>query len=96
MLYPMHFNIHMKPLGEVFQRFWLSCPQYVDGTQLSHVHPTHPREAVEIMNKSLEVVLGCMRASKLKLDADKMEVLFVMGRSYPGNERIPWSCTTLN
>ncbi|KAF7243701.1 Pleckstrin-likey domain-containing family M member 3 [Varanus komodoensis] len=73
-LSPMLFNIYMKTLGEVIRRFGLRCHQYADDTQLYH---STPCEAVTVLNQCLAEVMGWMRANKLNLSSDKMEVLLV-------------------
>ncbi|KAF7248518.1 NHP2-like protein 1 [Varanus komodoensis] len=75
------FNIYMKPLGEVTRRFGLRSHQYADDTQLYLSFSTDPGEAVAVLNWCLAEVMGWMRANKLKLNPDKMEVLLVGGSS---------------
>ncbi|KAF7241731.1 Band 4.1-like protein 5 [Varanus komodoensis] len=82
---PMLFNIYMKPLGKVI-RFWLRSHQYADDTQLYILFTTTPGEAVAVLNRCLAEVMGWMRASKLSLSPDKMEVLFVGGSRFQVND----------
>ncbi|XP_053112476.1 uncharacterized protein LOC128327575 [Hemicordylus capensis] len=87
----MLFNIYMKPLGEVIQGLGLSCQPYVDDTQLScslSLSPD-PREAVAVLNRGLEAVMGWMWANKLKLNPDKTEVLLVSRRANRDEEILP-------
>ncbi|KAF7249234.1 1-phosphatidylinositol 4,5-bisphosphate phosphodiesterase beta-1 [Varanus komodoensis] len=69
----------MKPLGEVVRRCGLRNHQYTDDTQLYLSFSTNPGEAVAVLNQCLAKVMGWMRANKLKLNPDKMEVLLVGG-----------------
>ncbi|KAF7247761.1 Maturin [Varanus komodoensis] len=69
----------MKPLGEVIRRCGLRNHQYADDTQLYLSFSTDPGEAVAAQNRCLAEVMGWMRANKLKLSPDKMEVLLVGG-----------------
>lgn len=59
--------------------------QYADDTQLYFVVPVGFRGAVETMNKCLEALWEWVRASKLKIKPDKMEMLLVKIRSVIGN-----------
>lgn len=48
---------------------------YVNGTQFGLSFPLDVYEALQVLNPCLEAVMGWMRANKLKLNPDKMEVL---------------------
>ncbi|KAF7253353.1 Fibroblast growth factor receptor 2 [Varanus komodoensis] len=72
----------MKPLGEVVRRCGLRNHQYADDTQLYLSFSTNPGEAVAVLNWCLAEVMGWMRANKLKLSPDKMEVLLVGGSGF--------------
>ncbi|XP_053169630.1 uncharacterized protein LOC128353010 [Hemicordylus capensis] len=88
-LSPMLFNIYMKPLGEVIRGFGLSCQQYADHTQLYLSLSPDPREAVDVLNRGLEAVMGWMWANKLKLNPDKMEVILVSRRANRDKDILP-------
>ncbi|KAF7242123.1 Transcription factor COE2, partial [Varanus komodoensis] len=72
----------MKPLGEVIRRCGLRNHQYADDNQLYLSFSTNPGEAVAALNRCLAEVMGWMRANKLKLNPDKMEVLLVGGSGF--------------
>ncbi|KAF7235274.1 hypothetical protein EYD10_17889 [Varanus komodoensis] len=67
----------MKLIGEVIRRCGLWNHQYTDDTQLYLSFSTNPGEAVVVLNRCLAEVMGWMRANKLKLYPDKVEVLLV-------------------
>ena len=77
----MLFNIYMKPLGAVIQRFGVRCHQYADDTQLYFSFSSSSGEAVDVLNWCLAVTMDWMRANKLKLNPDKTEMLLVGGSS---------------
>ncbi|KAF7240862.1 Receptor-type tyrosine-protein phosphatase T [Varanus komodoensis] len=81
-LSPLLFNVYMKLLGEVIRRCGLRNHQYADDTQLYLSFSTNPGEAVAVLNRCLAEVMGWMRANKLKLNPDKMEVLLVGGSGF--------------
>ncbi|KAF7251792.1 hypothetical protein EYD10_02920 [Varanus komodoensis] len=72
----------MKPLGEIIRRCGLWNHQYADDTQLYLSFSTNPGEAVAVLNRCLAEVMGWMRANKLRLNPDKMEVLLVGGSGF--------------
>ncbi|KAF7251997.1 hypothetical protein EYD10_02590 [Varanus komodoensis] len=72
----------MKPLGEVIRRCGLWNHQYTDDTQLYLLFSTNPGEAVAVLNWCLAEVMGWLRANKLRLNPDKMEVLLVGGMGF--------------
>ncbi|KAF7253194.1 von Willebrand factor A domain-containing protein 3B [Varanus komodoensis] len=76
----------MKPLGEVIRRCGLWNHQYADDTQHYLSFSTNPGEAVAVLNQCLAEVMGWMRANKLKLNPDKMEVLLVGGSGFGEGE----------
>ncbi|KAF7243567.1 Aldehyde oxidase 2 [Varanus komodoensis] len=81
-LSPVLFDIYMKPLGEVIRRFELRTHQYTDVTQLYLLFTSNPGEAVDVLNQCLAEVMGWMRANKLRLKPNKMEVLLVSGSGF--------------
>ncbi|KAF7243255.1 putative RNA-directed DNA polymerase from transposon BS [Varanus komodoensis] len=85
-LSPLLFNLYMKLLGEVIRRCGLRNHQYADDTQLYLSFSTNPGEAVAVLNRCLAEVMGWMRANKLKLNPDKMEVLLVGGSGFGEGE----------
>ncbi|KAF7252571.1 RNA-directed DNA polymerase from mobile element jockey [Varanus komodoensis] len=68
---------HFLSRLEVIRRCGLRTHQYADDTQLYLSFSTNPGEAVAVLNRCLAEVMGWMRANKLKLNPDKMEVLLV-------------------
>ncbi|KAF7250955.1 Very large A-kinase anchor protein [Varanus komodoensis] len=72
----------MKPLGEVIRRCGLRNHQYADDTQLYLSFSTNPGEAVAVLNRCLAKVMGWMKANKLRLNPDKIEVLLVGGSGF--------------
>uniref|UniRef100_A0A803TMK0 Reverse transcriptase domain-containing protein n=1 Tax=Anolis carolinensis TaxID=28377 RepID=A0A803TMK0_ANOCA len=83
-LSPMLFNIYMKPLGEIIRSFWVRCHLYADDVQLCNSFPSVTKEAVQVLNRCLATVSDWMRANKLKLNPDKMEVLLISRRAEQG------------
>uniref|UniRef100_A0A803THC7 Reverse transcriptase domain-containing protein n=1 Tax=Anolis carolinensis TaxID=28377 RepID=A0A803THC7_ANOCA len=83
-LSPMLFNIYMKPLGEIIRSFGVRCHLYADDVQLCHSFPPVTKEALQVLNRRLAVVSDWMRANKLKLNPDKMEVLLVSRKAKQG------------
>ncbi|CAI5768204.1 Hypothetical predicted protein [Podarcis lilfordi] len=70
----------MKPLGEI-RGFGLDVHQYAD-TQLYLSFKSEPVKMMKVLCECLEVVGGWMAANILKLNADKVDVLF--GRQEAG------------
>uniref|UniRef100_A0A803T4E3 Reverse transcriptase domain-containing protein n=1 Tax=Anolis carolinensis TaxID=28377 RepID=A0A803T4E3_ANOCA len=83
-LSPMLFNIYMKPLGEIIRSFRVRCHLYADDIQLCHSFPPVTKEAVQVLNRCLAAVSDWMRANKLKLNPDKIEVLLVSRKAEQG------------
>ena len=69
---PMLFIIYMKQLGAVIWRFGVCCHQYTDDTQLYFSSSS---------GKAVAATMDWMRANKLKLNPDKIEMLLVDGSS---------------
>ncbi|KAF7243599.1 Collagen alpha-1(XXI) chain [Varanus komodoensis] len=67
----------MKLLGEVIRRFGLKCHQYSGDTQFCLWFSSDPGVAGSTLNRCQDSVMDWMRANKLKLNPDKMEVLLV-------------------
>lgn len=62
----MQFNIYMKPLGALIQRFGVQCHQYVESMH-SHVSiPSESGGAVKVLDRWMEAAMDCMGANKLK------------------------------
>lgn len=79
----MLFNISTKPLGEVIKRSELWGHQYADETELnltSQSDPTHRASG----NPEPVSGGGWMKATKLKLNSDKMAVLIHKALSRQG------------
>lgn len=61
----MVFNIYVKLMEEVFQRFGLNWHKCVEDAQLYLMFPADTRNTVETTNKFLEVVLGRIKINEL-------------------------------
>uniref|UniRef100_A0A670II27 Reverse transcriptase domain-containing protein n=1 Tax=Podarcis muralis TaxID=64176 RepID=A0A670II27_PODMU len=81
-LYPMLFNIYMKPLGEIIRGLGLGVHKYADDTQLSLSFKSEPVKVVKVLCECLEAVGGWMAANRLRLNPDKTEVLFLGDRGW--------------
>lgn len=68
-LFPVLFNIHMKPLDEVTKRFKLQCHWYTDD------HSSISR--YNGISRCLEQVMIWRRTNKPKVSPDKMEILLM-------------------
>uniref|UniRef100_A0A8D0DWT2 Reverse transcriptase domain-containing protein n=1 Tax=Salvator merianae TaxID=96440 RepID=A0A8D0DWT2_SALMN len=77
-LSPLLFNIYMKLLGEIVRRYGVSYHQYADDTQLYISTPRQFSEAVDVMCRYLEAVRVWMGISRLRLNPDKREWLWVL------------------
>lgn len=61
-----------------FLRFGVMCHQYVVHTFL--FFSSESDKIVDVLNNCLYAVMGQLRANKLTLDLDKMEVLLIINR----------------
>lgn len=77
----MLFNVCMKLLGEVIQRFGMCCHPCAHDTQLYMKHLANPREAVGILNGVLDAIWERMWTVKVESNPNKTEVLLVSGKS---------------
>lgn len=82
-------TICIKVLREFDRRFRLRRHQYADKTQLYLTSHSDPKGTVEILNWCPEEVTEWMRASKLQLTHDKMDVLLVGSNLTLGSSVIP-------
>lgn len=81
---PMLFMIYIKLLSDAIRRCRLWPHQYADDSQHCLALPSNPKVAMEIVNQDLEEVMEWMRSNKLKLHADKTELLLLEANSVLG------------
>lgn len=67
--------IYMKLLWKVVRIFGLWYHQFAYDTQLYLTLSSDPKMAAENLNPCLEAIIGWMRANKLMLHPDKMDVI---------------------
>uniref|UniRef100_A0ABM5FH09 E3 ubiquitin-protein ligase TRIM15-like isoform X2 n=1 Tax=Pogona vitticeps TaxID=103695 RepID=A0ABM5FH09_9SAUR len=75
---PVLFNIYMRPLEKLIRSLGASCHQSVDHTQLFlSFHPSAV-DAVLSLVRCPDTVLQWMKDNRLRLNLDKMEILWDM------------------
>ena len=90
----MLFNFYMRPLSEIIWSYGVCCHLCTDDMQPTLSFSSSAAEAVKTLEHYLDTVMDWTRATRLKLNPDKMEVLLLggtldlLGGCLPGLDRV--------
>lgn len=88
-LSPLRFNIYLAPLCAIISKWGIKTISYADNTQLVFSFKDHTANSFERFRGCLCDVSSWMNNNKLKLNAEKTEVLF-FGKNPPPTPGLWW------